>query len=154
MQREHHEIFFPHLDCCREINWVHVFHSSEASNLFLSESLFLLKFLCFLSMYFIFSYALSWLPSFFCFLELSFLFPWSPTLHIAVSANLWTLSPPSCQSAQQFVFLFSDRNAVGPKLFLPVFCTCYQVGTEGNITLAPEWKQQISMKLWAVCYFC
>lgn len=152
VRQQHHEIFLLHIDC-REINWVHIFHSSEASNPFLSECLFLLKFLCFLLICFIFSYTLSWFLSSSCFLELSFPFPWPPTLPIAILPNLWTLSPPYCKSAQQYVFLFSDRDAVAPKLFLPVFCTGYQSGTEENIILAPEWKQQISMKLWAVCYF-
>lgn len=151
----HHEIFLPHLSCCRETNWVHIFNYSEANATFSQNIFSLLNFkLKLISFNVLHVFLCLFLASLLFFPRTQFPLPLVPAVHISVSTNLWAFSTSSCQSAQQLVFRFSNRDAVGAKLFLPVFCTCYQLGTEGNITLAPEWKQQISMTLWAVCYFC
>lgn len=136
---QHHEIFLPHFGCCRETNWVHIFYSGEAKATFSQNTFSLLNFkLKLISVNALHIFLCIFLASLLFFLRTQFPCSLVPLLHISLSANLLTFSTSSCQSDQQLVFLFFNRHALGTKLFLPVFCTCYQLGTEGNITLAAE----------------
>lgn len=119
---QHYEIFLPHFSCFRETNWVHHFYSSEAKATFSQTIFSLLNFklkLISFNVLHLFCLFLASLLLFFPRIQCPL--HWVPLLHISISGNLWTFSTSSCQSDQQLVFLFSNRDALGTKFFFLYF---------------------------------